>query len=45
MIALLLRTNYIKIAVSLNKNFPGDRMLLFQNILATFLVAVSVALL
>ncbi|KAI0523907.1 N-acetyltransferase B complex non catalytic subunit-domain-containing protein [Xylaria bambusicola] len=33
--------NAQEIAVSLNKNFPGDRSLLFQNILATFLVATS----
>ncbi|KAI3333091.1 N-acetyltransferase B complex non catalytic subunit-domain-containing protein [Ustulina deusta] len=33
--------NAQEIAVSLNKNFPGDRNLLFQNILITFLVATS----
>ncbi|KAI8950511.1 N-acetyltransferase B complex non catalytic subunit-domain-containing protein [Xylaria longipes] len=31
--------NAQEIAVSLNKNFPGDRRLLFHNILLTFLVA------
>ncbi|KAI0872011.1 N-acetyltransferase B complex non catalytic subunit-domain-containing protein [Hypoxylon argillaceum] len=33
--------NAQEIAVSLNKTFPGDRKLLFQNILTTFLVATS----
>ncbi|KAI1428083.1 N-acetyltransferase B complex non catalytic subunit-domain-containing protein [Xylaria sp. FL1777] len=33
--------NAQEIAVSLNKNFPGDRNLLFQNIVATLLVATS----
>ncbi|KAI1357651.1 N-acetyltransferase B complex non catalytic subunit-domain-containing protein [Xylaria arbuscula] len=33
--------NAQEIAASLNKNFPGDRNLLFQNILAQFLVATS----
>ncbi|KAI0817885.1 N-acetyltransferase B complex non catalytic subunit-domain-containing protein [Xylaria sp. FL0064] len=33
--------NAQEIAVSLNKNFPGDRNLLFQNILITSLVAIS----
>ncbi|KAI0536665.1 N-acetyltransferase B complex non catalytic subunit-domain-containing protein, partial [Xylaria digitata] len=33
--------NAQEIAVSLNKNFPGDRNLLFQNIVATFLVATA----
>ncbi|KAJ8111970.1 hypothetical protein ONZ43_g5500 [Nemania bipapillata] len=35
--------NAQEIAVSLNKNFPGDRKLLFQNILTTFLVATAEA--
>ncbi|KAJ8122284.1 hypothetical protein O1611_g9879 [Lasiodiplodia mahajangana] len=33
--------NAQEIAVSLNKNFPGDRKLLFQSIVTTFLVAVD----
>ncbi|KAI1119985.1 N-acetyltransferase B complex non catalytic subunit-domain-containing protein [Nemania abortiva] len=33
--------NAQEIAVSLNKNFPGDRKLLFQSILTTFLVAID----
>ncbi|KAI1110523.1 N-acetyltransferase B complex non catalytic subunit-domain-containing protein [Nemania sp. NC0429] len=33
--------NAQEIAVSLNKNFPGDRKLLFQNILTTFLVGAA----
>ncbi|KAI1307775.1 N-acetyltransferase B complex non catalytic subunit-domain-containing protein [Xylaria venustula] len=33
--------NAQEIAVSLNKNFPGDRNLLFRNILTTFLIAGS----
>ncbi|KAF2968910.1 hypothetical protein GQX73_g4659 [Xylaria multiplex] len=33
--------NAQEIAVSLNKNFPGDRNLLFQNIVTTFLVATA----
>ncbi|GAP92059.1 putative n-acetyltransferase b complex non catalytic subunit [Rosellinia necatrix] len=33
--------NAQEISVSLNKNFPGDRRLLFQNIVTTFLVATA----
>ncbi|KAI0399183.1 N-acetyltransferase B complex non catalytic subunit-domain-containing protein [Xylaria palmicola] len=33
--------NAQEIAVSLNKNFPGDRKFLFHNILTTFLVAAA----
>ncbi|RWA09435.1 hypothetical protein EKO27_g5652 [Xylaria grammica] len=33
--------NAQEIAVSLNRNFPGDRHLLFQNIVTTFLVAAA----